>query len=368
MGFPFSTNGGVVDHQIVQLNTLGVIGLAGDDEAALSAIVRQPKTLALLVYLAMETRDGFCLRDRVVGVFWPDLEQGRARAALRNTLYSIRRGLPTGVIQSEGDEALRVVSSRLWCDAVAFEEALAGHRDREAIDLYHGDFMAGFHLAGSHEFGSWRDAQHRSLQRKALEALLRVASSGRVAHRQAAAYLERAVELAPADDEPVQRLIAHHLDLGSRGAAVAAYRAHRAYLESLDLLPSPETEAIFHSQPTPEHFEQPSAAPGSPTLSQPSDSPHQASRAAAEVDALARRPPGSAPAIEPERTAPTRPRKQRPRAPRPAIALGLVVLLLLGALGGTRRPASHLGGDGRFQKLQDSRHGRRRHECVQARD
>jgi len=54
----------------------------GVRDPAADAVQRQPKRLALLAYLCLATRGGAVRRDTVLALFWPELDQSRARAAL----------------------------------------------------------------------------------------------------------------------------------------------------------------------------------------------------------------------------------------------------------------------------------------------
>ncbi len=70
---------------VVRVHTLGRLGVETATEE-LNAIMRQPKRFALLTYLALATRSGFYRRDRILAVFWPELDQYHARGAMRNAL------------------------------------------------------------------------------------------------------------------------------------------------------------------------------------------------------------------------------------------------------------------------------------------
>src|SRR5256885_10084010 len=93
---------------MIRLRVLGGLSLEGNREPELEALAGQPKAMALLVYLAVARPRGFHQRDRLVGLFWPELDQERARASLRKTLHRIRQGLGDEVVVSRGTESLGI--------------------------------------------------------------------------------------------------------------------------------------------------------------------------------------------------------------------------------------------------------------------
>jgi DNA-binding SARP family transcriptional activator len=82
-------------------------------------------------------------------------------------------------------------------------------RLQQAVDLYRGDFLAGFFLDDSPAFEEWMLLKREWLRREALQALSQVAEhheqQGRYA--QAQVYAWRQVELDPAREEAHQQLM-----------------------------------------------------------------------------------------------------------------------------------------------------------------
>src|SRR5688500_18756361 len=107
------------------------MNLLGTDGREIRPVLSQPKRLALLAYLAVGSPQGCRRRDTLLGMFWPELDQERARAALRQALHGLRRSLGAGSIESRGDEEVRVDGEQLWCDARAFDAAIDGGRHEE---------------------------------------------------------------------------------------------------------------------------------------------------------------------------------------------------------------------------------------------
>src|ERR671927_225158 len=90
---------------VVDFRVLGAVSLRGAGGRELRSVLAQPKRVALLAYLAAAHRR-FHRRDSLVALFWPELDQEHARAALRQALYSLRRPLGDGALESRGDDEI----------------------------------------------------------------------------------------------------------------------------------------------------------------------------------------------------------------------------------------------------------------------
>ena len=90
---------------MLKLQLFGSLDLmdAGRDVAP---VLRRPKTLALLAYLASARPRGFHRRDALLALFWPDLDQAHARNALRQTVHTLRHVLGPEVVTGRGEEEL----------------------------------------------------------------------------------------------------------------------------------------------------------------------------------------------------------------------------------------------------------------------
>src|SRR5262245_64545563 len=108
----------------IRLCTLGTLSLAGSDKGGLKALVSQPKRAVLLVYLTVARPKGLHRRDTLLALLWPDADQAHARHALSQLVYQLRRTLGADAIVSEGDEAMGVDHTRVWCDVRAFDTAV----------------------------------------------------------------------------------------------------------------------------------------------------------------------------------------------------------------------------------------------------
>ena len=233
-----------------ELRILGTLELRASDGRSLLSVLAQPKRVALLSYLASGAGKRFRRRDTILGVFWPDLDQERARHALRQTIYVLRRALGPGVIVSRGDQELGVSREELWCDAATFEEALATGHPEEALELYNGELLPGLYLDDSSNFERWLDTERDRLRRLAFEAAWRVVEELEAAGDTtgAAYWAHRAGGLSPYDEGALCRLVALLDKLGNRAAALSAYERFAERLRAdFDADPSVETRALITS-------------------------------------------------------------------------------------------------------------------------
>lgn len=232
---------------MIRLRTLGALELRDADGVELGMVLAQPKRLAVLAYLAVARPRGFHRRDSLLALFWPESDQERARAALNQAVYYLRRALGEGILINRADDELAVDPERLWCDAAAFEQAVDAGEARTALEFYRGDLLPGFFLQAVPSWEQWLEEERARLRRRAADVAGSLADRSEAAGRgaEAVAWARRAVELAPDDEVRIRRLIARLDAVGDRAGAVRVYeeaagRLDRDYGISL----SAETEAF----------------------------------------------------------------------------------------------------------------------------
>ena len=233
---------------MIELRTLGGLDLHDAQGRELRVILAASKPAALLTYLAIAPPRGFHRRDTLLALLWPELDQEHARGALRQALHVIRRSMTAGALLTEGDDAIGLDRDLFWCDAVAFELLLDGGKEEEALALYRGALLEGFHLSGCLEFERWLEDERRRLGRRAAEAtwalVQQALAEGRTA--QATQWGRRALAFSP-DDEGVLRRVIDLLDhLGDRAGAIREYEAFAKRLrEDYEADPAPETTELI---------------------------------------------------------------------------------------------------------------------------
>jgi DNA-binding SARP family transcriptional activator len=233
---------------VLRLSTLGSLGLTRADGIPITGLLRQPKRMAVLVYLAVDQRHGSVLREAVRNVFWGDHPELRGRRALNQALYVLRSSLGTGVIASRGAVELQVNGAALQCDAVAFDAAIASHRPLDALALYRGDFLPGLTLSDAAEFERWVESTRSRLRFRAADAAaaLFTAACADGSLREAIRWGRKRLELMPTDELALRELLMVFAEAGDRAAAADAYRSFARDLASyLEMTPSPETQELL---------------------------------------------------------------------------------------------------------------------------
>lgn len=233
---------------MIRLLTLGVLDLRAPDGRELGAVLRQPKRLGLLAYLAAASPRRFHRRDTLLALFWPDLDEGHARAALRRALYFLRAELGAAAIEGRGDEEVGVPEQALWSDAAAFDRALEAGNAAEALALYRGALLEGLHVAGAApEFQEWLEGERLRRRDQAARAARGLVEQEEIAGHQAEAigWARRALELSPEDEGAVRRLVGALARGGDRAGALRVYQEFAVRLaREHDLAPSEETRAL----------------------------------------------------------------------------------------------------------------------------
>ncbi|HRQ41866.1 MAG TPA: BTAD domain-containing putative transcriptional regulator [Chloroflexota bacterium] len=209
------------------------------------------KAVALLAYLAVTAVPH--TRDALATLFWPDSDQSRALAYLRRALWEVNNILGEGWLEAGRDHIALRRSADVWLDVAVFQALLAegGHTAMsQAIDLYRGDFMAGFSLRDCPDFDEWQYFQAETLRRTLGAALESVA--GELAAQgemdTAVNYSQRWLTLDPLNEAAHRQLMRLYAQSGRRSMALRQYQQCMQRLqEELGVTPEPETTALYET-------------------------------------------------------------------------------------------------------------------------
>jgi len=154
-----------------RLITFGGLSLAGGDERV-AAAANQRSRLALLAVLAAAGPSGVA-RDKLLACFWPDSDTDRARHALKQAVYAIRRDLGTDSAIA-GTAALVLDGTVVASDVREFDDAIARGDDAAAVALYGGPFLDGVFVRNAPAFDRWADTERARIQSSATSVMYAV--------------------------------------------------------------------------------------------------------------------------------------------------------------------------------------------------
>jgi len=226
------------------------------------------KVRALLAYLVVEA-DRPHRREYLADMLWPDSAATAARNCLRQALFQLRKPLadserPVPYLLVSAKEICFNPLSDYWLDVAELKTCLSKARTHKrsgqclcpdclarleaAVELYKGDFMAGFSLPDCPRFTLWQLAVQESCCHKALEALVILASTceSQQEYRRVSRFARRQIALNPLY-EPAYRRYMRALALNGEGCeALRQYDVCRKMLEvEMGVDPSAETTRLY---------------------------------------------------------------------------------------------------------------------------
>ena len=145
-----------------RLRVLG--GFALDGPSGAGSALPKRRAEAVLAVLAVSGDLG-CTRERLLALLWPESDEPSARHGLRDALHVIRRTLGAGAVPATG-RLLRLDPAVVSSDVLLFSQALASGRPADAVRLYAGPLLDGFHVDDAVELERWLDGERARLARE----------------------------------------------------------------------------------------------------------------------------------------------------------------------------------------------------------
>jgi DNA-binding SARP family transcriptional activator len=206
------------------------------------------KSRALLYYLAAQPTP--VTRDHVLTRFWPDHDRAAAQNMLRTNLHGLRTAL--GAALQGGDETLTIAPD-VSVDVRQFAIGLASPSNDPALlsrllEMYRGDFLAGFTLPDMPSFDDWIAVERGQYQRLLIRGLTALSHlHERHQHLGAAlAALDRALAVDPLQEDLQRAAIRLSYLAGDRAGAIRRYDQLRHLLDDeLGVPPMDETRALY---------------------------------------------------------------------------------------------------------------------------
>lgn len=220
------------------------------------------KATALLVYLAVTGEPH--RREMLATFFWPESEQARAYAYLRNTLWEIKRTLGEGWLLTNRDSVGINPAADIYLDLQAFCALIASVTSHmhpgddgcqecadvleEATRLYRGDFTSGFGVQDSPNFDDWQFFQSEEVRQTLMDGLVRLIHMHVAGNNLdlALEYARRWSILDPINEGAHRELMQIYAWAGQRNAAVRQYQECRQILkQELNIEPEAATTDLL---------------------------------------------------------------------------------------------------------------------------
>jgi DNA-binding SARP family transcriptional activator/predicted ATPase len=243
------------------LSFLGPFGAGFQSKTPL--LLRTRKAQALLIYLATEhalARRESARREVLMELLWPGMPDRSAQQNLRQTLYLLRRNLPSVENRNGATPVPFLLTDRetvavnpgavYKCDLADFQRLVAeGTVDayEKMLALYRGDFLSDFHLDDSDEFEIWADSHRVQLRAQFLGALewLAAHSLAERNYARAQSYARLQLERDRLGEKAHRQLMEALAWSGQRGRAIADYEGLvEALWHELGVEPSRETREL----------------------------------------------------------------------------------------------------------------------------
>lgn len=219
---------------------------------------------ALLIYLMVTNTPQ--PRTVLADLLWHNITEEQATSKLRYPLRDLRKVVGDYVI-AKGDTIAFNQNLPHWIDAIAFTTHLSsialGTSQvepvilQELLNLYQGEFLAGFQIEDAPLFEQWRGAQHRHLQDLVVQGLqLRTQQHfAQGEYTPALAINHYLLTLEPWREETHQQRILLFAYSGQRSAALKQYTTCCQVLaEELDVLPMQQTTTLYEQIKSGEWF------------------------------------------------------------------------------------------------------------------
>ena len=314
---------------MLRLRTLGGLSIEQSDGGATStAATSARRRLALLAVLAVNAPRGVP-RDKLLALFWPESDTDRARHALDQTLYSLKKDLGAEALVV-GREEPALNPAAITSDVEEFQAAIARGDRAGAAELYKGPFLDGVFIAGAPGFERWADEERTRLTREvesALEALATEAS-GKGDHASAVQRWRRLAVMEPRKTRVVLSLMSELAASGDRASALRHAEMYDTLVrDDLEAEPNPAVAALADKlRKEPPKSDQTRHA----SLPPPTPAPSSPSAPARQTSAPVATPVNVPAAPTPHRATPYRLIARTAKSYRVAgAAIGVVVLLAL---------------------------------------
>lgn len=193
--------------------------------------LRRRKAVALLAYLAVTNQPH--TRERLAALLWPEHDDARALAYLRNTLWIITGHIGKSFVQADDLTVALRAAAGVEVDVLRFRSLLGSATPgidalQAAVALYQDEFLAGFSLRDAPAFDEWQTIECEALHRQFIGAIAQLTSllKDRGDTEAALEVAERWARVDPLDENAQTMLIDLCLQTGRPALARQRFEAY----------------------------------------------------------------------------------------------------------------------------------------------
>lgn len=193
--------------------------------------LRRRKAIALLAYLAVTNQPH--TRERLAALLWPEHDDARALAYLRNTLWIITGHIGKSFVQADDLTVALRAAAGVEVDVLRFRCLLGSATPgidalQAAVALYQDEFLAGFSLRDAPAFDEWQTIECEALHRQFIGAIAQLTSllKDRGDAEAALEVAERWARVDPLDENAQTMLIDLCLQTGRPALARQRFEAY----------------------------------------------------------------------------------------------------------------------------------------------
>ncbi len=221
------------------------------------------KAMAIAAYLCVQRESHS--RSRLASMFWPDLEESKSKAALRQNIALLKKSALGNFFQIDNQSMQFLAGDSVAIDVVDFQNSMIDFESRykdqdiscdqsaialleKALTLYSSDFLTGFMLGDTLDFDDWQFFQAEKYNKMAqfmMRTLMQI-------YRQND-NLDKAIRLghkwlaiAPLEEKAYRTLMVLFYLSGQRNEALHYYKKCEHVLrQELDIKPAKDTIQLY---------------------------------------------------------------------------------------------------------------------------
>lgn len=182
-------------------------------------------------------------RYKVMGIFWPDEPEDKARKNLRNALYSIRQAFDTEVLTNVGQRLICFTEKIVLSTDCDFLRQSGSENQLWGM----GDFLGEFILKDTPEFDQWAVQTRDEIREHRMQRLQNDFNVKLAAGTDPESLGKEILRLDPFDELTCRKLLTYYNESNQYSKCMELYsRLSHALEEELSLRPEQETTRLFH--------------------------------------------------------------------------------------------------------------------------